>query len=501
MLIVIVAIGAILIALIGLGGSYLAVRDVAFQKGMGDYSKVFPIGVDVGIIVLLTLDLVLAWLRIPFAPLRPTAWLFTAATIAFNASASWPDPIGVGMHAVIPVTFIVVSEAGRHAVARIAKLDSDRAMEKLRTLRWFLAPRQTWTIWRDMYLWEVTRVDDALLRKQAILAYKVLLKDAPVSPGGGLPAAATLPLELAAMGVPIELTYTAGLAAAGVDSTPLDRIFASRRTALDVDQSELTVTAVPRTRSANAGQRRELTGVEGEIPPSGSAELTSAVPEKPAVAEAPAAPELAAQPANDHLAYAGADLAGLAGADASGPELVADPQDAYAYSQVSSLAGTFAGRGGETGDRAGSDDQLASAFAYAAPDELDTRTALAGQRTPEPVRAAAAYQRVTRSSADSLSVVGSRGNTSPVQDDDAPKVVIPEVWITAFSAWVERYERYPSEEELAEYLYNLPEKERVRARGADRPVSKRSVERYYGDLKKMFPLADQPQLELEGAGR
>ncbi|MEV4559067.1 DUF2637 domain-containing protein [Kitasatospora sp. NPDC049285] len=500
MLIVIVAIGAILIALIGLGGSYLAVRDVAFQKGMGDFSKVFPIGVDVGIIILLTLDLVLAWLRIPFAPLRPTAWLFTAATIAFNASASWPDPIGVGMHAVIPVTFIVISEAGRHAVARIAKLDSNRAMEKLRTLRWFLAPRQTWTIWRDMYLWEVTRVEDALLRKQAILAYKVLLRDAPVGPDGRLPAAATLPLELAATGVPIELTYAIGLKAAGVDSTPLDLIF-SRRPALDTDQPELTVTPVPRTRSANAAQRRELTGAEGEIPPGGAAELMPTATETPALAEAPADPEPPARPANDHLAYAEARLAALAGADASEPEPVAEPQDAYAYSQVSSLAGTFAGSGGEAGGRAGASERPASAFAYAASDELDTRMAFAGQRTPEPVRAVAAPQRTARGSADLLNGVVPGGGTSPAQGDDTPKVVIPEVWVTAFSAWVEQYERYPSEEELADYLYNLPEKERVRARGADRPVSKRSVERYYGDLKKMFPLADQPQLELEGAGR
>jgi hypothetical protein len=60
---------------------------------------VFSIGIDAGICVLLALDLLLTWIRIPFPLLRQTAWLLTAATIAFNGAAAWPDPLGVGMHA------------------------------------------------------------------------------------------------------------------------------------------------------------------------------------------------------------------------------------------------------------------------------------------------------------------------------------------------------------------------------------------------------------------
>ncbi|MFI1966972.1 DUF2637 domain-containing protein, partial [Streptomyces pathocidini] len=91
----VVVAGAIVIAAIGFAGSYAAVRDLAEKKGFGAFALVFPIGIDAGIVVLLALDLLLTWIRIPFPLLRQTAWLLTAATIAFNGAAAWPDPLGV----------------------------------------------------------------------------------------------------------------------------------------------------------------------------------------------------------------------------------------------------------------------------------------------------------------------------------------------------------------------------------------------------------------------
>ncbi|MGW4218415.1 DUF2637 domain-containing protein, partial [Streptomyces bacillaris] len=87
-LIGIVVAGAVIIAAIGFAGSYAAVRELAEAKGFGQFSLVFPIGIDAGICVLLALDLLLTWMRIPFPLLRQTAWLLTAATIAFNGAAS-----------------------------------------------------------------------------------------------------------------------------------------------------------------------------------------------------------------------------------------------------------------------------------------------------------------------------------------------------------------------------------------------------------------------------
>ncbi|MEU6363618.1 DUF2637 domain-containing protein, partial [Streptomyces albidoflavus] len=81
-LIGVVVAGAVVIAAIGFAGSYTAVRELALQKEFGTFSYFFPIGIDAGICVLLALDLLLTWMRIPFPMLRQTAWLLTAATIA-----------------------------------------------------------------------------------------------------------------------------------------------------------------------------------------------------------------------------------------------------------------------------------------------------------------------------------------------------------------------------------------------------------------------------------
>ncbi|MEV6502176.1 DUF2637 domain-containing protein [Streptomyces prunicolor] len=86
-LIGVVVSGAVVIAGIGFAGSYAAVRELALKKGFGNFAYVFPIGIDAGICVLLALDLLLTWIRIPFPLLRQTAWLLTVATIAFNGAA------------------------------------------------------------------------------------------------------------------------------------------------------------------------------------------------------------------------------------------------------------------------------------------------------------------------------------------------------------------------------------------------------------------------------
>ncbi|MFJ8495320.1 DUF2637 domain-containing protein [Streptomyces sp. NPDC094038] len=86
-LIGVVVTGAMIIAGIGFAGSYAAVRELAIKKGFGNFAYVFPIGIDAGICVLLALDLLLTWIRIPFPLLRQTAWLLTIATIAFNGAA------------------------------------------------------------------------------------------------------------------------------------------------------------------------------------------------------------------------------------------------------------------------------------------------------------------------------------------------------------------------------------------------------------------------------
>ncbi|WP_405940399.1 DUF2637 domain-containing protein [Streptomyces sp. NBC_00726] len=217
-LIGLVVAGAVLIAAIGFAGSYAAVRELALSKGFGDFSLVFPIGIDAGICVLLALDLLLTWLRIPFPLLRQTAWLLTAATIAFNGAAAWPDPLGVGMHAVIPVLFVVSVEAARHAVGRIADITADKHMEGVRLTRWLLSPIPTFRLWRRMKLWELRSYEQVIKLEQDRLIYQARLqarygrnwrRRAPVE--------SLMPLRLAKYGVPLADTGPAGLAAAGIE--------------------------------------------------------------------------------------------------------------------------------------------------------------------------------------------------------------------------------------------------------------------------------------------
>ncbi|MFF9214038.1 MULTISPECIES: DUF2637 domain-containing protein [unclassified Streptomyces] len=217
-LIGVVVSGALIIAGIGFAGSYAAVRELAIKKGFGNFSYVFPIGIDAGICVLLALDLLLTWIRIPFPLLRQTAWLLTAATIAFNGAAAWPDPLGVGMHAVIPILFVVSVEAARHAIGRIADITADRHMEGVRLMRWVLSPLPTFLLWRRMKLWELRSYEQVIKLEQERLVYQARLRSrfgrawrrkAPVE--------SLMPLRLARYGVPLSETAPAGLAAAGIE--------------------------------------------------------------------------------------------------------------------------------------------------------------------------------------------------------------------------------------------------------------------------------------------
>ncbi|MFI1063904.1 DUF2637 domain-containing protein [Streptomyces spororaveus] len=217
-LIGIVIAGTFVVAGIGFAGSYSAVRDLATKKGFGDFALVFPIGIDAGIVVLLALDLLLSWIRIPFPLLRQTAWLLTGATVAFNGAVAWPDPLGVGMHAVIPILFVAIVEAARHAGGHLANIAADRHMETVRLSRWLLSTGPTFKLWRRMKLWELRSYEQAVGMEQDRLIYRTQLQ---ARYGRGwrrkAPVEALMPLRLAQHGVPLAETAPAGLAAAGID--------------------------------------------------------------------------------------------------------------------------------------------------------------------------------------------------------------------------------------------------------------------------------------------
>ncbi|MFI0763045.1 DUF2637 domain-containing protein [Streptomyces anulatus] len=290
-LIGVVIAGAVLIAAIGFAGSYAAVRELAEDKGFGRFSLVFPIGIDAGICVLLALDLLLTWMRIPFPLLRQTAWLLTAATIAFNGAASWPDPLGTAMHAVIPVLFVVSVEAARHAVGRIADITADKHMEGARLTRWLLSPVPTFKLWRRMKLWELRSYEQVIKLEQDRLIYQARLqarfgrnwrRKAPIE--------SMMPLRLAKYGVPLADTAPAGLAAAGIEEpilTTVERVGA---------EGEAPVLAIGHQRTGEPGTEAERpAGAGHEALASG---LATSVPEAAPTRSRPALPDV------DYLAAA-----------------------------------------------------------------------------------------------------------------------------------------------------------------------------------------------------
>ncbi|MFB7435130.1 DUF2637 domain-containing protein [Streptomyces microflavus] len=286
-LIGIVVAGAVVIAAIGFAGSYAAVRELAEAKGFGQFSLVFPIGIDAGICVLLALDLLLTWMRIPFPLLRQTAWLLTAATIAFNGAASWPDPLGTAMHAVIPVLFVVSVEAARHAVGRIADITADKHMEGVRLTRWLLSPIPTFKLWRRMKLWELRSYEQVIKLEQERLIYQARLqarfgrnwrRKAPVE--------SMMPLRLAKYGVPLAETAPAGLAAAGIEESEhvtVERVDAG---------SEPVVLSIGRQRVGEwADDAQQHAAASGEVPVVGEAEAVRKTSE-PRTQSAPVLPDL-----------------------------------------------------------------------------------------------------------------------------------------------------------------------------------------------------------------
>jgi hypothetical protein len=280
-LIGVVVFGAVIIAGIGFAGSYAAVRELALQKGFGNFSYVFPIGIDAGICVLLALDLLLTWIRIPFPLLRQTAWLLTAATIAFNGAAAWPDPLGVGMHSVIPILFVVSVEAARHAVGRIADITADKHMEGVRLTRWLLSPVPTFLLWRRMKLWELRSYEQVIKLEQERLVYQARLRSrfgrawrrkAPVE--------SLMPLRLARYGVPLAETAPAGLAAAGIEPAVLPAQIAP---AADVRPGAArTGTAAPA-----AEQRPQLEGAPAGHPDRAGQREEAYAEQEPPVDESP----------------------------------------------------------------------------------------------------------------------------------------------------------------------------------------------------------------------
>lgn len=153
------------LAVLGGWGSFDSVRRIA-RPWFGSQAWIVPVGVDLGILALVSAALLLEWIAMPMAVLRWSALAFTAATVWLNVSAAHGDPAGIIAHAAMPTLFILFVEAVRHAVRMRTGMVTGTRRDGIPFVRWLLAPLSTWAIWRRMVLWQVTSYPLALATEQ-----------------------------------------------------------------------------------------------------------------------------------------------------------------------------------------------------------------------------------------------------------------------------------------------------------------------------------------------
>ncbi|MEU5239761.1 DUF2637 domain-containing protein [Streptomyces lydicus] len=164
---------ALAIAAFGFWSSYATVGDLARDKGFhGNLARFFPAALDAIISLLLVLDLFLRWRRHNVMAVRLTAWVFTGWTIALNARAQWPDPLGAGMHALAPAMTVALVEVAGVVIAREMRLAAGERHDTIPLMRLMVQPLSTVWLWRLMRTAGITSYARALDLHRARVAYR-----------------------------------------------------------------------------------------------------------------------------------------------------------------------------------------------------------------------------------------------------------------------------------------------------------------------------------------
>jgi hypothetical protein len=151
-------------------GSFTTVRHLA-EPWFGTSAWTVPVGIDLGILALLSWDLLAEYLSLGWPVLRWTAWLFIAATTYLNVAAARGSATAAIMHAAMPILFVTVTEGIRHLIQQHTGLTTGTRTEHIPLARWLLAPRTTFLLARRMVLWRVTSYREGLdLEYQRLLA-------------------------------------------------------------------------------------------------------------------------------------------------------------------------------------------------------------------------------------------------------------------------------------------------------------------------------------------
>lgn len=200
--------GGVVLAGIGFTGSYAGLVQLGQDHHFGWFARVFPIGIDAGIVVLLALDLHMIRKRTPWPVVRMIAHFLTVCTIVFNAAAA-PGPVradlvGAAMHGVLPILFIAAVEAARRLLIKAARIEAGSESDGVPLHRWLLAPFSSWAMFRRMKLYGLTSYTLAVDLEQARVVYGEMLKQQTTKEGRKPTPAELLPLTMARFGLSVD---------------------------------------------------------------------------------------------------------------------------------------------------------------------------------------------------------------------------------------------------------------------------------------------------------
>lgn len=162
------------VAGIGFSVSFQTVAHIATQQHMPGPPVLYPAGIDVGILALITEALhLIRDKRSDFVP-RVLAWVLTGFTIYVNVHGSPSgDWLGEGLHMVMPALWVICLELVRHRRVSATRADG------IPLGRWVAAPVPTLTLWLRMKRDGITSYPLALEMEQARLFARDLIRAAP----------------------------------------------------------------------------------------------------------------------------------------------------------------------------------------------------------------------------------------------------------------------------------------------------------------------------------
>jgi hypothetical protein len=172
-----VSVVALVLIAYGAAASYDNLWHLALSRGV-PLPRLMPVGLDGGLVGTVALDLVLTWIGYPLWWLRTVARLFALGTVAANALAGWPNPVGMFLRVAAPALIVIITEALRAVLLKRRREQAGNG--RIPAARWVLAFRSTFSLWRRMKLWGVTDYAEGLAtemqRLQAVESLTVLYR-------------------------------------------------------------------------------------------------------------------------------------------------------------------------------------------------------------------------------------------------------------------------------------------------------------------------------------